>query len=125
MLNLALVIGTLAKEPQFRPVSGNTSVVSFDLQVAQEGQEHDVVPVTLMFSEDPDEEPALLSGHDYVVIGRVRRRFFRVGGTTRSRTEVVAHQVLRLDDDVDLGGALCAIEDALSVARSVIGSVRA
>ena len=33
-------------------------------------------------------------GVDVVVIGTVRRRFFRVGGATQSRTEIVADVVI-------------------------------
>ncbi len=29
------------------------------------------------------------------MVGHVRRRFFRAGGATQSRTEVVAHKVVR------------------------------
>lgn len=42
--------------------------------------------------------PASAGDHDVdermVVIGRVRRRFFRAGGGTQSRTEVVAEAVV-------------------------------
>jgi single-strand DNA-binding protein len=34
------------------------------------------------------------AGDEVVVIGRVRKRFFRVGGATQSRTEVVATRVV-------------------------------
>jgi single-strand DNA-binding protein len=30
-----------------------------------------------------------------LVVGHVRRRFFRAGGATQSRTEIVAHKVVR------------------------------
>ncbi len=38
---------------------------------------------------------ALDAGAGVVVTGRVRRRFFRAGGITQSRTEVVASKVVR------------------------------
>ena len=37
---------------------------------------------------------AILLGEQVVVIGTVQRRFFRVGGATQSRTEVVAAKVI-------------------------------
>jgi single-strand DNA-binding protein len=37
---------------------------------------------------------ALDVDEEVVVLGRVRRRFFRTGGGTQSRTEVVADQVV-------------------------------
>jgi single-strand DNA-binding protein len=36
----------------------------------------------------------LIPGAEVVVVGTVRRRFFRVGGATQSRTEVVADAVI-------------------------------
>jgi len=36
----------------------------------------------------------LEAGTEVVVVGSVRRRFFRTGGATASRTEVVATQVV-------------------------------
>ena len=41
------------------------------------------------------DEEALLEETEVVVVGRVRRRFFRSGGATQSRTEVVAERVAR------------------------------
>ncbi|MGH9115019.1 MAG: hypothetical protein ACRDWW_04235 [Acidimicrobiales bacterium] len=38
---------------------------------------------------------ALDAATPVVVVGRVRRRFFRAGGVTQSRTEVVASRVVR------------------------------
>jgi len=38
------------------------------------------------------------AGDEVVVTGRVRRRFYRAGGATQSRTEVVAHAVVRAGD---------------------------
>ena len=36
----------------------------------------------------------MAAGADLVVLGSVRRRFFRAGGATQSRTEVVAEKVV-------------------------------
>ena len=45
-------------------------------------------------------------GDDVVVIGRVRRRFFRAGGTTATRTEVHADSVLSARSGVRIRSAL-------------------
>ena len=37
---------------------------------------------------------ALTAGTDVVVVGSVRRRFFRTAGATQSRTEVVAERIV-------------------------------
>ena len=51
------------------------------------------VPVSWI---DPPRSSAasLIDGAELLVIGAVRRRFFRVGGATQSRTEVVADTVI-------------------------------
>ena len=55
---------------------------------------------------DPPPTASLVSGDDVVVVGSVRRRFFRVGGSTQSRTEVVAQRVLRPSQRRQVTGAL-------------------
>jgi single-strand DNA-binding protein len=53
----------------------------------------DTAPVA--WFDPPARLPALGQGDEIVVLGRVRRRFFRTaGGTTASRTEVVADRVV-------------------------------
>jgi single-strand DNA-binding protein len=44
---------------------------------------------------DPPAEAGFEAGDEVVVVGAVRRRFFRAGGATQSRTEVVASAVLK------------------------------
>jgi len=41
-----------------------------------------------------------------LVVGRVRRRFFRAGGSTQSRTEVVAEAVVNAKHAKRAGAAL-------------------
>lgn len=43
---------------------------------------------------DPTRPPMLAAGAGVAVIGRVRRRFYRAGGPTRSATEVIADRVV-------------------------------
>jgi single-strand DNA-binding protein len=69
-----------------------SSLASFDLQVGRSDQAADVVPVA--FFDPPATVSGLEAGQALLAIGRVRRRFFRVGGSTQSRTEVVAEHVV-------------------------------
>lgn len=94
--NLAVVRGTLPNEPQRRELSSGGAVVQFDVStrlVADGRAVSASVPVAWI-----DPPPAVLGaigvGVEVVVVGTVRRRFFRVGGVTQSRTEVVADSVL-------------------------------
>jgi len=92
MLNLVVVIGSLAKESQARQLPSGLSLVNFDLLVARPDHGPETVPIALF--DAPQRAPGWSAGQEMVVVGRVRRRFFRVSGTTQSRTEVVADQVL-------------------------------
>jgi single-strand DNA-binding protein len=94
MLNMAVIIGSLAKPVDIRPLPSGTSVVSFDLQVLRTDLSPDTVPITLSEMEETSTDWPV--GEQLIVIGRVRRRFFRVGGSTQSRTEVVAEKVIAL-----------------------------
>ena len=81
------------REPELRELPSGDHVASFDLTVRDDGHDTDVVPiswhgapVTVLDKLEP--------GGELIVTGRVRRRFFRAGGATQSRTEVVATAVV-------------------------------
>jgi single-strand DNA-binding protein len=50
--------------------------------------------VNVVWFDPPPTADGYGTGDEIVVVGRVRRRFFQAGGTTMSRTEVVAARVL-------------------------------
>lgn len=87
-LNLAIIRGRLAAEPDLRTLPSGGLVAQFDL-ITGEGTApvawHDPTPATAKM---------MRTGLSIVVIGRVHRRFFRTGGRTQSRTEVVADRVI-------------------------------
>lgn len=90
--NLAIVRGTLSRAPQARQLPSGDSLLALELTVRAAGRASESVPVAWF-----DAPPASLSweqGDAVVVVGRVRRRFFRSGGATQSRTEVVADAVV-------------------------------
>ena len=62
-------------------------------QVTTRTKEGQAITVPVSWPEAPAE--ALLdAGAEVVVAGRVQRRYFRAGGATQSRTEVVAEAVV-------------------------------
>lgn len=63
-----------------------SSVHNFELRTEYGGERH-VVPVAWYGAKRP---PRLSAGDEVVVTGMVRRRWFRAGGGSQSRTEVVA-----------------------------------
>jgi single-strand DNA-binding protein len=111
VLNLVIVIGRLAKETQVRQLPSGLSFASFDLLVPRPDQPADTVPVALF--DAPASMAGWPAGHEVMVVGRVRRRFFRVAGATQSRTEVVAEQVVQLTRKDDVRVALAGVGERL------------
>ena len=112
MLNMVVVIGSLAKPMQVRSLPSGLSLASFDLTVPRADQSADTVPVALFVT--PEHVPEWASGQNVLAIGRVRRRFFRVAGSTQSRTEVVADKVLALSHKESVCLALAGASSALA-----------
>jgi single-strand DNA-binding protein len=94
--NLAVLRGEVAAAPTTRRLPSGVDVVGFDVAtpVTDEGS-GSVVRVPVAWLEPPARAVrALRPGVTVVVVGTVRRRFFRAGGVTQSRTEVVAAHVV-------------------------------
>ena len=91
-LNLVVLAGRLARPAEVRELPSGDRLVAYELTVAREGARAESVPVVWF------DAPPSAADHDVddrvVVVGRVRRRFFRAGGATQSRTEVVAEVVV-------------------------------
>lgn len=90
--NLVVLGGRVSRPPETRELSSGARVLGFDLAAARPDRARESVPV--VWTDPPSSAAALDVGVDVLVVGRVRRRFFRVGGATQSRTEVVAEQVV-------------------------------
>ena len=92
MTNLVVLVGRLARPALVRQLPSGDTLAEYQLTVPRPGQRADSVPVVW---EHP---PASAADHDtdeqLVVVGRVRRRFFRTAVRTESRTEVVADAVV-------------------------------
>jgi single-strand DNA-binding protein len=94
MLNVVAVRGRLSRPAEERvlPSTGDR-VVGLDITVRREGVARaESVPV--VWYEAPASASNLDEGDEVVVVGHVQRRFFRSGGGTQSRTEVVARCVV-------------------------------
>jgi single-strand DNA-binding protein len=90
--NLAVLAGTITAPPVARALRSGTTVVQFDLATPIDGESISV-PVA-WHDPTPSQHATIVEGVHVVVVGSVRRRFFRVGGQTQSRTEVVASAVV-------------------------------
>lgn len=91
-MNITVVTGHLSRPPARRALPSGDEIVSFDVTV--EGPEARAEAVPVVWPSAPPSATALEAGSAVVVVGRVRRRFFRTAQGTQSRTEVVAARVV-------------------------------
>ena len=90
-MNVVALRGRLSRPAETRTLPSGGQLVQLEVTVHRPDERAETVPVVCDYSArisslDVDEE--------VIVVGRVRRRFFRAGGMTQSRTEVVADEVL-------------------------------
>lgn len=93
-VNVVVLVGTLSRPPEERTLPSGDRLVAFEVTTRPPEGRAESVPVVW-----PGATPAavaLPAGEAVVVVGRVRRRFFRSGGATASRTEVVASGIVAL-----------------------------
>jgi hypothetical protein len=108
-LDLAVLVGTLSSDPSTTELASGSRLVRYEVTVRGSAGT-DTVPVAWF---DPGRPAALCAGDRVAVVGRVRRRFFRAGGATRSATEVLAAWVGR-------STATTRLVAALEAARTVL-----
>jgi single-strand DNA-binding protein len=93
-LNVTIVRGRLSRPAASRLLPSGDRLASFEVSVERDGARAESVPV--VWFDAPASATALDAGEPVVAVGRVRRRFFRAGERTESRTEVVADRVVPL-----------------------------
>lgn len=92
-MNLAILRGTLSSDPVERVLPSGSRLLTYEVTTPDPaGGPAASAPVAWV--DPPARVPRLAAGDEVVVLGRVRRRFFRAGGATASRTEVVAQAVV-------------------------------
>ena len=106
-LDLAVVVGRLSSAPVITELPSGSVLYRYEV-TARHGSGTDTVPVAWI---DPRRPPRVTTGDRVTVVGRVRRRFYRAGGATRSATEVLATSVTRTGKNLR---AVAALEDALT-----------
>jgi single-strand DNA-binding protein len=94
--NVTVIRGTVHAEPHQRDLPAGGMVAQFDLttRLIADGRESSVSVPVAWNDPTPADLGVVVPGAELVVVGTVRRRFFRVGGATQSRTEVVADAVV-------------------------------
>ena len=114
-INLSVVRGALSSPPTARTLPSGDQLVSLEVTVRPAEGRADTVPVA--WPDAPDSCLAWEAGQPVLVIGRVRRRFFRAGGATASRTEVVADSVVAAAQGARARKLLARARDQLSDAE--------
>ena len=114
MTNVVVLVGRLARPAEARELPSGDRLVAYEVTVERAGERAETVPVVWFGA------PAGAVDHDVdermVVIGRVRRRFFRAGGSTQSRTEVVAEAVVNARHGKRARAALARAQERLAEA---------
>jgi single-strand DNA-binding protein len=91
-VNVVIIEGTLTRAPEARTLASGAALVACEVTVRDEGEPTETVPIA--WFDPPASASRLVEGTAVIVTGRIRRRFFRAGGATVSRTEVVASTVV-------------------------------
>jgi hypothetical protein len=105
-LNLVVLAGRLAAEPEMRTFESGAILVQLLLSVRSSSprQRIDVVPV-VQWNPDVDDIPeGPLRGVSVWVAGSAQRRFWSVGDGRSSRIEVVAHEIAYRPDGLRIAG---------------------
>ena len=122
MTNVVALVGRLARPAEWRELPSGDRLVTYEVTVARPGEKAEGVPVVWL------DAPAAAADHDVgervVVVGRVRRRFFRAGGSTQSRTEVVADTVVSARQAKRARGALEKARGLLDEALAGAGNAK-
>ncbi len=119
VINVVVLEGVLAKPALYRELPSGSRLLTLEVTVRREGAPAEPVPVA--WFDAPAWAVSLDEGSPVVVTGRVRRRFFRAGGVTQSRTEVLAERVLRSSDVKRAQAAMAAAGAVLEAAAAGLG----
>ena len=91
-MNVVVLRGSLSRAPEVRELQSGDQLVVYDVTTRRPEERADTVPV--VWFDAPEAATELEAGDEVVVVGRVRRRFYRAGERTQSVTEVVADDVV-------------------------------
>ncbi|MGH9126572.1 MAG: single-stranded DNA-binding protein [Acidimicrobiales bacterium] len=106
-MNVVALQGRLVRAAEAKVLPSGDRLAN--LEVSVEGPEGRRESVPVAWFGAPEEVSGYEVGSVVVVVGRVRRRFFRASGGTASRTEVVADVVVPV---ARVGPAVAALQGA-------------
>jgi single-strand DNA-binding protein len=108
--NVAIVRGTCSSPPDLRVLPSSQRLAQLQVTTRVDGRAMSV-PVSVI--DPPPWLEDLEAGDELVVLGSVRRRFFRAAGTTASRVEIEADVVCRARDRRRSRGLRRRVEELL------------
>lgn len=111
-MNIAVVRGTVLREPQERTLATGQKVVSLDVNVSYDDRPNENLEV--VWVDPPRNLVVPRQGNEVVAIGRVRRRFYKAGANVVSRTEVVADTVLTTRQATRITRALQVVAETVA-----------
>ena len=91
-MNVVAIQGRLARPAEQRVLPSGSRLVALEVTVRRDQGPAETAPVVWL--EAPAWASALDADTPVLVVGRIRRRFFKAAGATQSRTEVVAERVV-------------------------------
>jgi len=94
-INMAIVRGVCSSPPEVRVLPSEQRLAQLQITTRVDGRAMSV-PVSVI--DPPAWLDQLDAGDELVVLGAVRRRFFRAAGSTASRVEIEAEVVCRARD---------------------------
>ena len=112
--NLVLVRGALSSVPVRRTLPNGSDIVQMEVTSRDDAGTARSVPVIVHEPFGKDDHTVWEAGTEVVVVGSVVRRFFRSGGGTASRTEVVAARVVRGSQSVRVDKLLAEVAHVLA-----------
>jgi single-strand DNA-binding protein len=118
VINVVALVGRLSRPAEQRLLPSGDRLVALEVTLAGPDGKDETVPV--VWFDAPAAAGILDAGRPVLVVGRVRRRFYRANGTTQSRTEVVAETVVPTSQAKRVAAALRAavarLDDAIGAA---------
>ena len=114
-MNVVALAGRLSRPAVEKVLESGDRLVAMEVTVRPEGAKAESVPVVWFGA--PASAASLDVEQPVVVVGRVRRRFFRSPAGTQSRTEVVADAVVPANQRK-------RVEAVLRRARESLGDLR-
>lgn len=115
-INVVVIVGRLARRPEERELPSGDRLAAYEVTIERPNERDETVPV--VWNAAPANATHHDTGDQVLVVGRVRRRFFRTGAGTQSRTEVVASLVANANETERVSAALAEATAVIAAATS-------